>query len=359
VPAQARLYANLVFAFLLLGIGALAFVVLKPFFSAIAWAIVLAVAFRRPFRALEERLAPRRSLAAAVAATVIALGVLLPAVVLGGVLAGQAANAVNRLGESLKARNVTSLSDLATLPAIQTALAWLQDNTGMTWPDIQTRVMQAGTKLSSLLATASGAVVVGVLDALLTFLTTIFLLFFFLRDGSAMADEVFDLLPLDDAEREDVIVRLRTMLESIFRGSLLCALIQGATGAIGWAIAGLPSAALAGALMGILSLLPIGGTAIVWLPGAIWLFTAGKTGAAIFLALWGAIVTSFLADNMLKPLLIRGDQLNTAVVFLGVFGGLSAFGLLGIFIGPIALAAATSLLAVLREKSRAARSVSA
>ena len=107
--------------------------------------------------------------------------------------------------------------------------------------------------------------------------------------------------------------------------------------------------------MGILSLLPVGGTAIVWAPGAIWLFSSGRRGAAIFLAIWGIVVTSFLADNVLKPLLIRGRELNTLVVFLGVFGGLTAFGLLGIFIGPIALAAAVALLGVLGEKSRDAR----
>src|SRR5262249_43325999 len=157
---------------------------------------------------------------------------------------------------TLKARHVRSLSDVVTLPAIQKALAWLQSATGMTWGDVESRAMEVASKLSSVLATASGAVVVGLLDAFLTFFTTIFLLFFFLRDGDEMSEAVFDLLPLEDAERADVVSRLRSMLESIFRGSLLCALIQGALGGIGWAIAGLPSAVLAGAVMGILSLLP-------------------------------------------------------------------------------------------------------
>src|SRR6185369_6873326 len=115
-----------------------------------------------------------------------------------------------------------------------------------------------------------------------------------------------------------------------------------------------PSAILAGAVMGILSLLPVGGTAIVWLPGALWLFSTGHRGSAIFLAVWGIVVTSFLADNVLKPLLISGREMNTLVVFLGVFGGLSAFGLLGLFIGPITLAAAVSLVGVLGDKARGA-----
>jgi predicted PurR-regulated permease PerM len=142
------------------------------------------------------------------------------------------------------------------------------------------------------------------------------------------------------------------MVRAIFRGSLLLALIQGAFGGIGWWLAGLGSPVLAGATMAVLSLLPIGGSAIVWLPGSIWLWTTGHHGAGIFLLLWGSLVTSFLCDNVLRPLLIRGaEELSTVVVFLGVFGGLAAFGLLGIFIGPMALATFASLLGALRRRA--------
>jgi predicted PurR-regulated permease PerM len=350
-----RLYASLTFGVLLVGVFALTYVVLKPFFTAIAWAVVLAVAFQTPWRHLERRLGSRRGLAAVIASLVIALGVLLPAVVFGGVLAAQGAEAVARLSDSLHEKNVTSLSDVAGLPAVQKALDWAQRETGLTLDDAEKKLLELGGKLSSFVASTSGALVVGLLDAFLTFFTTIFLLFFLFRDGAEMASAVFDLLPLDDSGRADVVERLRSMLESIFRGSLLCALLQGLLGAIGWAIAGLPSAALAGAAMGVLSLLPVGGTAIVWAPGAIFLYTTGHHGPAVFLAAWGIVVTSFLADNVLKPLLIRGQELNTLVVFLGVFGGLSAFGLLGLFIGPIALAAAVALVGVLRDKAREGR----
>jgi predicted PurR-regulated permease PerM len=148
--------------------------------------------------------------------------------------------------------------------------------------------------------------------------------------------------------------RLGGMLGAIFRGSLLCALAQGLAGGVGWWIAGLPSPTLAGAAMAVLSLVPLGGTALVWIPGSLWLWSAGRHGMAIFLFLWGAIMVSFVADNILKPLLIRGsEELSTLVVFLGVFGGLAVFGLLGIFIGPIVLVLATGLLEVVRREAAA------
>lgn len=104
--------------------------------------------------------------------------------------------------------------------------------------------------------------------------------------------------------------------------------------------------------MAVLSLLPVGGTAIAWLPGAIYLFSTGRPGSGVFLFAWGLGVTSILADNVLRPMLIRGaEELSTLVVFLGVFGGLAAFGLLGIFIGPVALALASTLLGTMRREA--------
>jgi predicted PurR-regulated permease PerM len=191
------------------------------------------------------------------------------------------------------------------------------------------------------------------MEALVTFILTIFLLFFFFRDGEAFVAAFTDLLPLEASERKRIVGSLGTMLQDIFRGSLLCGLIQGATGGLGWGLAGLSSPVLAGSIMALCSLLPVGGTALVWLPGAIWLWIGGSHGAAIFLFVWGAVITSFIADNLLKPLLMQGSgELNTLVVFLGVFGGLSAFGLLGIFIGPIGLAVAIMVLRVVHQLAR-------
>lgn len=107
--------------------------------------------------------------------------------------------------------------------------------------------------------------------------------------------------------------------------------------------------------MAVLSLLPVGGTALVWGPGAVACWLQGRPGMAVFLAIWGLVVVSTLADNVLKPILIGGStQLSTLVVFLGVFGGIAAFGLLGIFIGPMVLAFGLTLLSILREATRRA-----
>lgn len=355
VPAHlSGRYAVSFFVVLLIGVSALSFVVLQPFLSAIAWAIVLAVAVRPLWTRVERRFPKHRSVAAVTTSLLVALVVLLPAGLLGAALAAQAAQATSRFVVYLRSQDVSKVSDLGALPVVGRALEWLQANAGLTPASVRQHAAELAAKASALVASRGGGIVVGFFGAVGMFLLAMFLLFFLLRDGEAMAEALSELFPLSAGERKETMHRLGSMLATIFKGSLLTALIQGALGGLGWGLAGLPSPFLAGAAMAVLSLLPIGGTAFVWLPGAAALALQGRTGSAIFLFAWGVAAVG-LVDNFLKPLLIRGGgELNTLVVFLGVFGGLMAFGLLGVFIGPIVLATAQTFLDVLRGLAKEA-----
>lgn len=347
-----RIYAVLFFALAALLLGWASLRILRPFFAAVAWAIVLAVGFQSPWAALARRFPNRRGLAAGLATLSIALLVLLPAGLLVVSISAQALDAANAVNARLASQNVQSLSDLRAFPKIDAVLDWVGDHAHLTPAEIESRLREFGTRASAFVAAKSGAFVLGLFDAVLSFAMTLFVLFFLLRDGDALAAGLLGLIPIDQAGRDAMRSSVGGMLGAIFRGSLVCALVQGVTGGIGWWIAGLPSPTLAGAAMAVLSLVPLGGTAIVWLPGCVWLWTQERHGMAIFLFVWGALLVSFVADNILKPLLIGGsEELSTLVVFLGVFGGLAAYGLLGIFIGPIVLVLATGLLEVLRRQA--------
>ena len=349
---NSRTYAVIFFLVAALGIGFLSYKVLAPFLAAIAWAIILAVAFQAPWGWLERKMPNRRGVAAILLTLAIALIVILPAGLFAGVLASQTMDVANRVTAKLGSMHVSSFSELVALPPVAEILDGIQDRAGISPEDFQKLATGFVTKASAVAAEVSGKLVLGVFDAVLTFVMAIFLLFFFFKDGRELAGALFELLPTDRAGRQRISSSLESMLAAIFRGSLLCALAQGFAGGIGWWISGLPSPALAGAAMAMLSLLPVGGTAIVWLPGAIYLFASGHRGSGVFLLAWGVIVASFLADNVLRPMLIRGvEELSTLVVFLGVFGGLAAFGLLGIFIGPVALVLASTLVSVMRREA--------
>jgi predicted PurR-regulated permease PerM len=350
-----RTYAVIFLALVAVGIGYLCYKILTPFLAAIAWAIILAVAFQAPWRWLERKLPRHRSLAAAMLTIAIGLIVLLPGGLFTGVLVSQAIDVANRVSAKLGSMNIRSVSDLVALPQVAGLLSGLQQRIGLSPDDLQKLVAGFVTKASALATSVSRALVLGVFDAVFTFIMVIFLLFFFFKDGRQMAGALFELLPTDRTGQQQISGSLQSMLAAIFRGSLLCSLAQGLTGGIGWAIAGLPSPALAGAGMAFFSLLPVGGTALVWLPGAVYLWVTRHHGPAIFLIAWGVVVASFLADNVLRPLLIRGaEELSTLIVLLGVFGGLAAFGLLGIFIGPVALVLATTMVQVMRRAAQSA-----
>jgi len=347
-----RIYSVCFMAAATLGIGYLCLRILGPFLAAIAWAVVLAVAFRTPWAFLQRRLGRRRNLAAGILTLGIGLLVLLPTGLLIGVVASQANDAAGALSARLSAANVRSFQDVIELPAVAHVLDGLKDRAGISPEAFQRGASAVAQRAVGLLPGLSAQLALGAFDALGTFLMTLFLLFFFIRDGTALARAALELLPTGEEQRAALGLTFRTMLQAIFRGSLLCALAQGATGALGWWIAGLPLPTLAGAAMAVLSLLPLGGTAIVWLPGVVWAWIAGRHGGAIFLLVWGLLVVSFLADNVLRPFLMQGArELAPLVVILGVFGGMAAFGVLGLFIGPLALVLAVVALDVLRAQA--------
>ena len=331
-PARsAHLYPIAFLLVVLVAVGALSYVVLRPFLEGILWASVVAVALWPLWEKVRARATKRPGLAAGLFTFAI--------------------------GHRLKEGDVHSWNDVLAIPGVERALVWARDTAGVAPEDLQARALEVAKKASSVLASAGGAAVLSFLDILVTFVLTLFLLFFLLRDGEDMVEALTDLIPIDEAERRRIVRSLGTMLESIFKGSLLCAIVQGTSGAVAWIAAGLPSAILAGVAMSVLSLLPVGGTAIVWAPALVVLFVKGRTGTAIAFLVWNVVVTSTLADNVLKPLLIgkKGSELSTLLVFLGVFGGLSAFGLIGVFVGPMALALAVMLVRILRELARDSR----
>ena len=346
--SQARIFGSVIVVAV---IGYLCWRVLLPFVGGIAWAVVFAAASWTAWRRLERRMSRRRGLAAALLAIALALLILLPAALFVGMVVNEANQVATHGLALLKAKKVSSFSDLVALPRVAKLLDGLKAQAGISQEEFQKMAEGFAASASSVVAGLSATLLLGAFDVVVTFAIALFVLFFLFRDGPQIATFALELLPIDDEARTELSRSLRNMLVAIFRGSLLCALVQGLVGGIGWWIAGLGSPALAGAAMAVFSLLPVGGTAIVWLPGGIWAWTQGRPGAAIFLLVWGVLAVSLFADTVLRPRLVRGsDQLSTLVVFFGVFGGLPAFGLLGIFIGPIALALALTLLGAMRRR---------
>jgi predicted PurR-regulated permease PerM len=135
-------------------------------------------------------------------------------------------------------------------------------------------------------------------------------------------------------------------------GTGVTALIQGTLVGIAFLIAGLPSPLVFGVIAVLASLLPFGGTALIWIPAAIVLGAQGRWGATIFMVAWGVLLVS-LVDNVVRPMLVSGRaNVGTLTVFIGVLGGLAAFGAIGLFLGPVVLALSIALIRFMLEVRR-------
>jgi len=170
-----------------------------------------------------------------------------------------------------------------------------------------------------------------------------FIVFFFYRDGAWFADRVQALMKRVSGDLSNELTKiLVNTTRSVVFGLVGTALGQAVVAGIGFWIAGVPGILMLCTLVFVLSIVPIG-PPLVWGPSAIWLYSQGETGMAVFLVLWGLLAVSSV-DNFLKPILIaRGSSLPLALIFLGVFGGVIAFGFLGLILGPLLLAIGLAL----------------
>ena len=159
--------------------------------------------------------------------------------------------------------------------------------------------------------------------------------FFLLRDGERIVAFLQEVFPLPPSESAVFFQRIKQVLQAVVYGVLVTALAQGAAGGLGWWIAGLPAPVFFGALMVFFALIPFLGTAFVWIPGALYLFFAAETTQAVVLLAWGALIVGTVG-RVLKPIFISGGgKIDFFIVFVGVIGGLAAWGILGLFIGPL------------------------
>ncbi|OHA15751.1 MAG: hypothetical protein A3G52_03295 [Candidatus Taylorbacteria bacterium RIFCSPLOWO2_12_FULL_43_20] len=182
-------------------------------------------------------------------------------------------------------------------------------------------------------------------------------LFFFLRDGHKLKTSIIHLSPLKDAYDRGIIDKVKQAVNSVIKGNLFIALVQGVLATIGFTIFGVPSAILWGTVAVFAAIIPSIGTSIVLIPAVIFLFFAKGVGSAVGLLIWGIVIVG-LVDNMLAPYVLeRGIKIHPFLILLSVLGGLSLFGPIGFLAGPIALSFLFALVHIYplisREKSGA------
>jgi predicted PurR-regulated permease PerM len=336
-PGERRLYVRLGGLLLLAALSYVVWRIVTPLWQPLLWALLLGALLAPWNLRLTRRLGGRAQLASSITTLLTVLLFILPMLAAGGAVAAQAAQLLRRIEHRIPELSKGTEIDLSSLPWLDSSLAWLDANTSVSLAQLQGWFTEGLQRLLQVLVKSGGSAVMSALGTAVSFVVMLFVLFFVLRDGPALARQVVRMLPIEQRRRTLLWQHLSDVTRAVFLGIGLTALAQGALLGVGFWIAGLPSPLVFGVIGVILALIPMVGPALLWVPAAIWLAIQGHHGYAIFLALWGAVVVS-LVDNLLRPLLISGRaEVPTLAVFVGVMGGLAAFGFIGLFVGPIVL----------------------
>lgn len=320
------------------------FLILRPFIEAILWSILLAFLLFPAQRAFGRRLRGRYGLTALILTVATTIVLVAPLPLLAVAFATQARDLFVRVQKLVAASGISGAGDVLDIPIVSRAIGWVEAVAPVDAVQIQGWLMSGAQTLLQGLVAVSGSFVLGTLNALVGLSITLFVLFFFLRDGDQMVATAVRLIPMAAERREQLVETVAAVTRAVVFGSLLTALAQGVLVGIGFALVGLPSPVVFGAVAAVASLIPYVGTALVWVPAAGVLFLQGRWVAALFLAAWSVAVVSS-ADNVVRPLFISGRaQIATLPVFLGLIGGISAFGPIGLVVGPVVVALTLALL---------------
>jgi predicted PurR-regulated permease PerM len=334
---QDRLPVLVLLALTLAGLYA-CYLLLRPFVPAFAWALALAVLFAPVHRRLERRL-HRPNLAAVLSVTLVVVIVVVPAILVAARLFAEAAAGAAAMGAAIDSGEWQRRIAGHPLAALTD---WVSKYISL--PDI----VGAG---ASWLTNTSAALLRASVAELVAFLLTFYFLFYFFRDGHAALRALLVHSTLSREELGQITRRVGDTIHATFYGILVCSAVQGVLGGLMFWWLELPSPVLWGVIMGLLSVVPVFGSWIVWVPTAAFLALDGHWVAAIVLTAWGGVVIGWI-DNVLYPVLVGNRlRLHTVPTFVAVVGGLTVFGVSGVVLGPLVVEVTLGLLQIWRARS--------
>ena len=318
---------------LLLAVTALALGwVLLPFYGTILWAIIIGILFTPVYRRLLPQVKQRRNLAAGLVVLLVLVAVVLPFALITASLARQASGVYQRIDSGAwdPARYLRGLFE--ALPAWTTALL---EHAGVADFDVLQRQLTAAlAQGSQLIATQAFGIGLDTFGFVGSLAVTLYLAFFLLRDGDKLAQTAETALPVPQQFKRELVVKFMAVVRATVKGSLLIAGIQGMLGGVAFWFLGVKGALLWAVVMAFLSLLPMIGAGLVWLPVAAYFLLTGAVWQGLALIAYGILVIG-LADNLLRPRLVGKEAgMPDYVVMISTLGGMAVFGVNGFIIGP-------------------------
>ncbi|HEV8075160.1 MAG TPA: AI-2E family transporter [Candidatus Acidoferrum sp.] len=334
-----RLTTVLSYGILLL-LGYLVFRITEPFLVPLAWSAVLAIFFFPAFLFLNTRVSVTT---AALLCTLGVTLVLIVPVLLVLMFAGREAVEI-----TVRIRALINNGDVLVPARFADAIRHhlpqsLQDL------DFMGPLQQGMEKVASYLAGSMAGLLKNLFSFLVNLFILLFALFFVFRDGESILRVLRHLIPFEKSLQDEMLVESRDLIFASVAVALLIAAIQGVLGGTAFALTHLPAPVFMGVLIAFFSIVPVVGSALIWVPAALWLGLNGSWGkAALVVIICGGVAG--LADSLVRPLLLRNrTRLNDLLLFISILGGLQVFGLLGLVAGPTIVAAALGVFRVYME----------
>jgi predicted PurR-regulated permease PerM len=324
--------------------------VLSPFLESILWAVLLALFFYPLYRRLQRFLKRGGALPALVMTLFVLGAIVLPFSFLLASLAVEAVRVYHQVEDLIQTGQLQALFD-KSLETPTVRRIW--ESLSSTFDLSETRpfdlVLKNLQQLSKVLLTQASMILKGLTSMVAGFFFTLLSLFYLFKDGDRFLEAFKEVVPLRAAERDILLLRFKEMIEATFLGGILIAGIQGCLGGIAFWVLGLSSPLFWGTLMAFLSLIPIGGTALVWAPAAVILLVKGAYLKGILLLAFGILGISTV-DNFLRPVLISAKtNIHPLLLFFSVLGGIQAFGFIGLIVGPLTVTFFLTLVEIYRQ----------
>ncbi|HEV3219041.1 MAG TPA: AI-2E family transporter [Candidatus Acidoferrales bacterium] len=330
--SRERLNTILLYASVLL-LGYLVYLIFLPFLVPIGWAGILAVVLHPWHQRLTRRMGETR--AAILSTSGVTLLLIVPTLALATLFVREAVQAALGIQHSF-ARG--------EMPWASNAWAWLVSHSpGGSGRDLSSLLDQAGERIGTEATAMLSTVLTHTALFFFDLFITIFALFYFFRDGEGLLGAIRGGLPFEEEHAEKIIKGAERLIRATVTTSLVVAAIQGILCGIGFAVVGIGAAVFWGVGMAFCSLLPVIGSALIWLPATVWLLATGHWGKAIVLVAICAGLTTGV-DSLLRPLLLSGQtRMNALMVFVSLLGGVAVFGPIGLVLGPILVAMAVGV----------------
>jgi predicted PurR-regulated permease PerM len=346
-PAPATLLAR-AFLLILVALATIAFLwLVTPFSGAVLWAVIAAILFEPLNRRLLAAIPGRRNTAALATLLVIIGVVLVPAMLLSAALLREATAFYARVRNGEIDFDHLFLNVQAHLPGW--GRTWLADLGLGDVSGLRATLSQAFTSSFQFVAGQVLSIGQGTFGFFLALSVMLYVAFFLLRDGHEIAARIERVLPLEIAYRKILVAKFVAVIRATIKGSLVVAVLQGATGGlIFWAL-GIPGALLWGVAMGVFSLFPAIGTGLIWVPVTIYLLATGAIWQGVALGACGFFVISSV-DNIIRPILVGRDaRMPDYIVLVATLGGFELMGFNGFVVGPVIAALFMAVWEILGE----------